>query len=124
MGSANGHARKDAQAIILPYVFSVLGVFTFIIWGGETADTGAVQLAIAAWVVLGSLWTLLWFDGYLADVGAGMQDMDNEVASSNMGQNFAKAPFALFRGFNAFGDSDHGRATNFGSLRVTPLLLC
>jgi hypothetical protein len=92
---------KDAQAIILPYVFSVLGVFTFIIWGGETADTGAVQLAIAAWVVLGSLWTLLWFDGVLADVGAGMQDMDNEVASSNMGQNFAKAPFALFRGFNA-----------------------
>ena len=37
----------------------------------------------------------------LADVGAGMQDMDNEVAGSNMGQNFAKAPFALFRGFNA-----------------------
>ena len=92
---------KDAQAIILPYVFSVLGVFTFIICGGETADTGAVQLAIAAWVVLGSLWTLLWFDGVLADVGAGMQDMDNEVAGSNMGQNFAKAPFALFRGFNA-----------------------
>ena len=23
---------KDAQAIILPYVLSVLGVFTFIIW--------------------------------------------------------------------------------------------
>ena len=87
---------KDAQAIILPYVLSVLGVFTFIIWGGETADTGAVQLAIAAWVVLGSLWTLLWFDGVLADVGAGMQDMD-----SNMGKNFAKAPFAIFRGFNA-----------------------
>ena len=92
---------KDAQAIILPYVLSVLGVFTFIIWGGETADTGAVQLAVAAWVVLGSLWTLLWFDGVLADVGAGMQDMDGEVAGSNMGKNFAKAPFALFRGFNA-----------------------
>ena len=92
---------KDAQAIILPYVLSVLGVFTFIIWGGETADTGAVQLAIAAWVVLGSLWTLLWFDGVLADVGAGMQDMDSEIAGSNMGKNFAKAPFAIFRGFNA-----------------------
>ena len=29
---------KDAQAIILPYVLSVLGVFT--LFGGETADTG------------------------------------------------------------------------------------
>ena len=82
---------KDAQAIILPYVLSVLGVFTFIIWGGETADTGAVQLAVAAWVVLGSLWTLLWFDGVLADVGAGMRDMDGEVAGSNMGKNSLRA---------------------------------
>ena len=92
---------SDAQAIILPYVFSVLGVFAFIIWGGEAADTGAVQLASAAWIVLGSLWTLLWFDGVLADISAAMKDMDSEVAGSNMGQNFAKAPFALFRGFNA-----------------------
>ena len=89
---------KDAQAIILPYVLSVLGVFTFIIWGGETADTGAVQLAIAAWVVLGSLWTLLWFDGVLADVGAGMaghgqrnsrQQHGKELCQSSM-QYFAK----------------------------------
>jgi len=92
---------SDAQAIILPYVFSVLGVFAFIIWGGEAADTGAVQLAIAAWIVLGSLWTLLWFDGVLADISAAMKDMDSEVAGSNIGQNFAKAPFQLFRGFNA-----------------------
>ena len=92
---------KDAQAIILPYVLSVLGVFTFIIWGGETADTGAVQLAIAAWVVLGSLWTLLWFDGVLADVGA---DAGHGQRNSRQqhGKELAKAPFAIFRGFNAF----------------------
>ena len=92
---------KDAHAVILPYVFSVLGVFAFIIWGGEALETGAVQLAVAAWVVLGSLWTLLWFDGVIADLSAAMKDMDQEMASSNVGQNFAKAPFPLFRGFNA-----------------------
>jgi hypothetical protein len=92
---------KDAQAVILPYVFSVLGTFVFIIWGGDALETGAVQLAVAAWVVLGSLWTLLWFDGVLADLSAGMKDMDSELAGSNMGQNFAKAPFPMFRGFNA-----------------------
>ncbi|MEE3256703.1 MAG: hypothetical protein VX222_05400 [Actinomycetota bacterium] len=92
---------RDAQAVILPYVFSVLGTFAFIIWGGEALETSAIQLAIAAWVVLGSLWTLLWFDGVLADLSAGMKDMDSELTNSNMGQNFAKAPFPLFRGFNA-----------------------
>ena len=82
---------KDAHAVILPYVFSVLGVFAFIIWGGEALEPGAVQLAVAAWVVLGSLWTLLWFDGVIADLSAAMKDMDQEMASSNVGQNFAKA---------------------------------
>jgi len=96
------HSRgTDARAVILPYVFSVLGTFAFIIWGGEALDVGAVQLAIAAWVVLGSLWTLLWFDGVIADLGAAMKDMDSEIAASNIGKNFAKAPFPLFRGFNA-----------------------
>ena len=96
------HSRgTDAHAIILPYVVSVLGTFTFILWGGAALDVGAVQLAIAAWIVLGSLWTMLWFDGVIADLAAGMKDMDQDVAASNIGQNFAKAPFPLFRGFNA-----------------------
>ena len=96
------HSRgTDAHAIILPYVVSVLGTFAFILWGGAALDVGAVQLAIAAWIVLGSLWTMLWFDGVIADLAAGMKDMDQDVAASNIGQNFAKAPFPLFRGFNA-----------------------
>ena len=92
---------RDSLAVILPYGFSVLVTFAFIIWGGDALETGAIQLAIAAWVVLGSLWTLLWFDGVIGDLAAGMKDMDSELTDSNMGQNFAKAPFAIFRGFNA-----------------------
>ena len=41
------------------------------------------------------------FDGVIADLGAAMKDMDSEIAASNIGANFAKAPFPLFRGFNA-----------------------
>mgnify|MGYP001162925170 FL=1 len=92
---------RDSHAVILPYTFSVLGTFAFIIWGGDALETGAIRLAIASWVVLGSLWTLLWFDGVIGDLAAGMKDMDSELTDSNMGQNFAKAPFAIFRGFNA-----------------------
>ncbi|MAW70954.1 MAG: hypothetical protein VX971_04930 [Actinomycetota bacterium] len=96
------HSRgTDAHAVILPYVASVLAIFAFIIWGGDALDAGAVQLAIAAWIVLGSLWTMLWFDGVIADLAAAMKDMEPDVAGSHIGQNFAKAPFPLFRGFNA-----------------------
>ncbi len=96
------HSRgTDAHAVILPYVASVLTIFAFIIWGGDALDAGAVQLAIAAWIVLGSLWTMLWFDGVIADLAAAMKDMEPDVAGSHIGQNFAKAPFPLFRGFNA-----------------------
>ena len=96
------HSRgTDAPAVILPYVGSVLAIFAFIIWGGDALDAGAVQLAIAAWIVLGSLWTMLWFDGVIADLAAAMKDMEPDVAGSHIGQNFAKAPFPLFRGFNA-----------------------
>ena len=96
------HSRgTDVHAVILPYVASVLAIFAFIIWGGDALDAGAVQLAIAAWIVLGSLWTMLWFDGVIADLAAAMKDMEPDVAGSHIGQNFAKAPFPLFRGFNA-----------------------
>ena len=96
------HSRgTDAHAVILPYVASVLTIFAFIILGGDALDAGAVQLAIAAWIVLGSLWTMLWFDGVIADLAAAMKDMEPDVAGSHIGQNFAKAPFPLFRGFNA-----------------------
>ena len=44
---------------------------------------------------------MLWFDGVIADLAAAMKDMEPDVAGSHIGQNFAKAPFPLFRGFNA-----------------------
>ena len=36
----------------------------------------------------------------MADLSAGVEDMDEEVSASAMGRNFAKAPFVMFRVFN------------------------
>jgi hypothetical protein len=36
----------------------------------------------------------------MADISAGVSDMDEEVSASAMGRNFAKAPFGMFRALN------------------------
>jgi hypothetical protein len=40
---------------------------------------------------------LVWFDGAIADIGASRSSMDDDLANSEMGKNFKKAPFILFR---------------------------
>ena len=87
----------------MPYVISTLSVLALTVFGGERLEVEAIKFAIAAWVVLGSVWTMLWFDGVIADLGDAMKDMDEEMAASNLGKNFAIAPFLFFRVFNAFG---------------------
>lgn len=94
---------RDAHAVIMPYVISTLSVLALTVFGGERLEVEAIKFAIAAWVVLGSVWTMLWFDGVIADLGAAMKDMDEEMAARNLGKNFAIAPFPFFRVFNAFG---------------------
>ena len=71
---------RDAHAVIMPYVISTLSVLALTVFGGERLEVGAIKFAIAAWVVLGSVWTMLWFDGVIADLGAAMKDMDEEDA--------------------------------------------
>ena len=39
-------------------------------------------------------------DGVIADLGAGAKDMDEEMASSHIGRNWAKTPFSAMRIFS------------------------
>ena len=36
-------------------------------------------------------------DGVIADIGAAAKDMDEEMASSHFGRNWAKVPFSALR---------------------------
>ena len=92
-----GLRAADLRAIFLPYILANTGVLIVLGFGGSGLEHSGVQLALAAFVVLGSLWVLLWTDGCIADIAAGAKDMDEEMAASHMGQNWAKAPFGMFR---------------------------
>jgi len=92
-----GNRAADLRAIILPFVLAHTGILIVLGFAGEGLEDSGVQLALAAMSVLGSLWSLIWTDGCLADIGAGIKDMDDEVSNSHIGRNFAKAPFAVFR---------------------------
>ena len=86
---------RDIQMSVLPYVAIHAVVLLSIVFGGSGLQADGVQLALAAFAVLGSIWITLGIDGAVADIGAAAKDMDEEMAASHMGQNWVKAPFGL-----------------------------
>jgi hypothetical protein len=95
--SVTSNRAGDARAILLPFslAHTVLGII--LAWSPAGLEDSSVQLAIAAWTVLGSLWSAMTMDGVLADIGAGAKDMDEEMANSHIGRNWAKIPFGALR---------------------------
>lgn len=83
---------------ILPYVaIHAVVLLSIVFGGGDALKADGVQLALATFAVLGSIWIAMGVDGAIADIGAAAKDMDEEMAASHVGQNWAKAPFGLFR---------------------------
>ena len=95
-----GNRSRDWHVVILPFTLAHSAILIILGFGGAGLEDSGVQLALAAMSVLGSLWIVIAFDGAIADLAAGMKDMDEEMASSHIGGNFAKAPFAAFRILN------------------------
>ena len=89
---------KDIQMSIQPYVaIHAVVLLSIVFGGGDALKADGVQLALATFAVLGSIWIAMGVDGAIADIGAAAKDMDEEMAASHVGQNWAKAPFGLFR---------------------------
>ena len=60
-----------------------------------------MKAALVVAIVGFGLNALAWFDGALADIAASRSSMDEDMANSDMGKNFKKAPFAVFGGLAA-----------------------
>jgi len=88
---------KDIQISTLPYAVIHAVVLLSIVFGGTGLETDGVMLALAAFAVFGCVWITMGLDGASADIGALAKNMDVEMAASHMGQNWAKAPFGMFR---------------------------
>ena len=95
--AATANRARDMQAPILPFMAIHAVVILSIVFGGSRLEADGVQLVLATFAVLGSIWLTLVVDGAIADIGAGSKDMGEEMAASHMGQNWAKAPFGIFR---------------------------
>ena len=93
----NNNRASDARAILLPLSLDHTGLAIILAWSPSGLEDSSVQLAIAAWTVLGSLWSAMTMDGVIADLGAGAKDMDEEMANSHIGRNYAKVPFGALR---------------------------
>ena len=90
----------DLRTMVAIYGVVSLGLLAVIVFGEAHLEASCDRLAVAAMIVLIGILALVWNDGAIADLGAGIEDMDDEVAASAVGRNFAKAPFGMFRVLN------------------------
>ena len=75
-----GNRSRDWHTVILPFTLAHSAILIILGFGGAGLEDSGVQLALAAMSVLGSLWIVIAFDGAIADLAAGMKDMDEEMA--------------------------------------------
>ena len=87
----------DLRTMVFTHGVVSLGLL-YVVVSEVAADDD--RLAVAAMIVLVGILALVWNDSAMADLSAGVEDMDEEVSASAMGRNFAKAPFVMFRVLN------------------------
>ena len=68
-------------------------------FGGDGLSDSGIQLSLATFIVLGSVWCLAFMDDGMQDMMAGLSDLDG-FETSAMGQRLAKQPIVIFRVVN------------------------
>jgi len=86
---------NDLRMTLLVYTGATVGTLFLI---RDAASFGSeMQFAVAVAIISFGINALVWFDGAIADIGASRSSMDEDLANSEMGKNFNKAPFIMFR---------------------------
>ena len=99
---------SDIRAIFPTYIAFTFGILTLLTFGHEHLENMQWQTTVI--VVIANFWWLLFMDGAIADVAAGAKDMDDDIAQSEMGKLYAKAPVhVLSRGFRGWHNRLHHR---------------
>ena len=83
--------------MLLVYTAATIAKKTLFLIRDASSFGGEMQFAIAAAIVSFGINAIVWFDGAIADIGASTSSMDEDLANSEMGKNFKKAPFIMFR---------------------------
>ena len=83
---------------MMTFVYTAATVAILFLIRDASGFGSEMQFAVAVAIISFGLNALVWFDGAIAAIGASRSSMDDDLANSEMGKNFKKAPFILFRG--------------------------
>ena len=89
----------DIRMIVMTFTISHAALMIVLGFGGAGLSDSGIQLSLATFIVLGSLWSVAFMDDGLQDMMAGLSDLDGFEMSA-MGQRLAKFPIAIFRVVN------------------------
>ncbi len=86
----------DARAIVISFTITHVGLALILGFGGAGLQDSGVQLALATWVVLGSLWCVAFLDDAMQDLMAAASDVPG-FENSAMGKRLEKTPVVVVR---------------------------
>jgi hypothetical protein len=86
----------DIRTIVMSFTLAHAALSIVLGFAGAGLQDSGIRLALAAWIVLGSLWCVAFMDDAMQDMMAGMSDLEGFAATS-MGKRLEKQPIIVFR---------------------------
>jgi len=86
----------DIRTIVMSFTLAHAALSIVLGFAGAGLQDSGIRLALAAWIILGSLWCVGFMDDAMQDMMAGMSDIDG-FAQSSMGKRLEKQPIIVFR---------------------------
>lgn len=86
----------DVRTIVMSFTVAHSALLIVLGFGGAGLADSGIQLSLATFTVLGSLWCVAFMDDGMQDMMAGLGDLDG-FPESAMGKRLQKTPIIVFR---------------------------
>ena len=88
--AATANRARDMQSAILPFMVVHAVVLLAIVFGGSGLQADGVQLALATFAVLASIWLCLVADGAIAETALAAADQQTQTEAPTHQSGFAR----------------------------------
>ena len=86
----------DIRAIVISFTLAHATLSVVLGFAGDGLQDSGIRLALAAWIILGSLWSVAFMDDAIQDLNMAFSDMVGFMETS-MGKRLDKMPVTVFR---------------------------
>ena len=86
----------DIRAIVISFTLAHATPSVVLGFAGDGLQDSGIRLALAAWIILGSLWSVAFMDDAIQDLNMAFRDMEGFMETS-MGKRLEKMPVTAFR---------------------------